>query len=259
MSKVIKNTQTPSADHRQAKVISLRNISGQNSETSDSIPAENQQIKLERDKVLKDAQAEAEQMLESAKAEAAKMKEEVASLRASWDQEKEVLQQEAYQQAYLKGLAEGREQGIEEYRQYIDQAAQIISKAKNDYYQHVEKSENVILELGLRTAEKIIGRTLDEDSSTFLDIIKRGIKEVRELPEVQIHVHPANYNLLSDNQEELESMFPVLRKLLIYPDDDLGRDECFIETGEGRVIVSVESQLREIKTKLVEILEGEDA
>lgn len=259
LSKVIKNTQAPSAYLRQAKVISLRNISGQSSESSEETPQENYQIKLERDKVLQDAREEASQLLETARAEASRLEEEVSSLIAGWEQEKEVLQQEAYQQAYLKGLEEGREKGIGEYRQYIDQAVEVISKAKADYHLHVEKAESVILELGMKTAEKIIGRTLDENPSAFLDIIKRGIKEVRELPEVQIHIHPSNYTLLSENQEELESMLPVLRKLLIYPDDDLNRGESFIETGEGRVIVSVDSQLREIKQKLVEILEGEDA
>jgi flagellar assembly protein FliH len=258
LSRVIKNSHASNAELRQAKVISLRNISGPPQTAGKEKEQENQQLKWEREKVLQEAQAEAEMLLESAREESRRMADETASQKAKWEQEKEVLQQEAYQQAYLEGLDEGREKGIDEYRHYINQAIEVISNAKDDYYKHIEKAETVILELGMRTAEKIIGRIINEDPSTFLDIIKRGIKEVRELPEVQIHVHPANYRLLSDNQEELESMFPVLRKLLIFPNDELGRDECFIETGEGRVIVSVDSQLREIKNKLVEILEGED-
>jgi flagellar assembly protein FliH len=258
LSKIIKNTQASGPTHRQAKVISLKNVLEPVSVGVEDKAQENRQLKLEREKVIQDARAEAEDLLESAKTEAKRIEEEIAALKAEWEQEKETLQQEAYQQAYLQGLDEGREMGIEEYRQYINQAVQVISHAKDDYYKHIEKAESVILELGMKAAEKIIGRTLNEDPSIFLDIIKRGIKEVRELPEVQIHVHPGSYKMLSDNQEELESMFPVLRKLLIYPDDELGQEECFIETGEGRVIVSIDSQLREIKDKLAEILEGED-
>ncbi|WP_421384585.1 flagellar assembly protein FliH [Bacillus salacetis] len=258
MSKVIKNVPASDAQHRQAKIISLRNISGPSDVEGKDNDQDNQQLNREREKVLQEAQAEAERLLESARAEARRLEDETASLKAKWEQEKEILQQEAYQQAYLQGLDDGREKGIDEYRHYISQAVEIISNAKDDYYNHIEKAESVILELGMQTAQKIIGRTLDEDPAVFLDVIKRAIKEVRELPEVQIHVHPANYSLLNDNQEELESMFPVLRKLLIYPDDGLGKDDCFIETGEGRVIVSIDAQLREIKNKLVEILEGED-
>jgi flagellar assembly protein FliH len=256
LSKVIKNMQAFTSQNRQAKVISLRNIHGSSEESGEVNFPESQGAQPNRENILRDAEAEAERILESARTEAKRQEDEAAALKSSWAQEKELLQQEAYQEAYLQGLDEGRGKGMEEYRLHINEAVEVLSRAKDDYYAHIEKAERVILELGMETAEKIIGRALDENPSVFLDIIKRAIKEVKELPEVQIHVHPVHYPLLSENLEELESMFPVLRRLLIYPNEDLGNEECFIETGEGRVIVNVDTQLKEIKTKLVEILEG---
>jgi flagellar assembly protein FliH len=257
LSKVIKNIQASQSQQRQARVISVRNVSGAAADENEENFAENHKFSIERENILQEAIAEGERILNSAKAESQRIEEEVSNLRLEWEKEKDILQQQAYQQAYEQGLAEGREMGLEEYKQHIAQAKEIISKAKEDYFLHVEKAENVILELGMQTAERILGRTIAEVPKAFLDIVKRGIKEVRDLPVVQIHIHPSRYDLLSENLEELEAMFPVLQKLLIYPDDELDMEECFIETGEGRVIVSVDSQLREIKNKLVEILEGE--
>ncbi|TYR77527.1 flagellar assembly protein FliH [Rossellomorea vietnamensis] len=257
LSKVIKYAGVTDSQSRKAKVISVRNILGTHTEEFDGDIQEKQIGLLEREKLIEAANGEAQLILKSARDEAKRMEEEVSSLRSHWEQEKELLQQEAYEQAFLQGLDEGRQNGLQEFKHQISEARGVITNAKDDYYLHIAKAERVILELGMKTAERVIGRKLEEDPEIFLDIVKRGIKEVRDLPEVQVHVHPSNYKLLSGNQEEIESLFPVLRKLLLYPDDELSQHECFIETGEGRVIVSVDSQLREIKNKLVEILEGE--
>ncbi|WP_456271547.1 flagellar assembly protein FliH [Bacillus sp. AK031] len=258
MSKVIKNFQAPQTPQRQARVIAVRNVLEAAVSETEENPAVTHQLLRERESILQEAQAKAERMLNSAKEESQRMEEKASNLKLEWEKEKESLQQEAYQQAFEQGMAEGQKMGREEYKQHITQAQEVISKAQEDYFLHIEKAENVILELGMRTAERILGRVIAESPSAFLDIVKRGIKEVRDLPEVQIHIHPSRYDLLSENLEELESMFPILQKLLIYPDDALSAEECFIETGEGRVIVSIDSQLREIKDKLVEILEGEN-
>jgi flagellar assembly protein FliH len=257
LSKVIKSIKTSHNQQRQARVIAVRNVSGASADAKEDISQVSHQLLMEKENILQQAQLEADRLLMSAKAETERVEEEVSNLRINWEKEKEILQQDAYQQAYEQGLVEGREIGREEYKQHISHAKEVISKVQEDYLLHIEKAENVILELGMQTAERIMGTVIDENPSAFLDIVKRGIKEVRDFPVVQIHIHPSRYGLLNENLEELESMLPVLQKLLIFPDDELGLEECFIETDEGRVIVSVDSQLREVKNKLVEILEGE--
>ncbi|WP_240628496.1 flagellar assembly protein FliH [Bacillus salacetis] len=254
---MIKNLQASSRQNRQSKIIAVRNVLQSSGASGGKELQESRTLmQSERQEILRDAHAEAEKLMESARIKAERIEDEVSSQRLKWEQEKEMLQQEAYQQAYQHGLEEGRANGLEEYREQISQAVQAVSFAKENYYKQIEKAESVILELGMKTAEKILGTNLDGDPNVFLGLIKRAIKEVKEYPEVQVHVHPSHYTMLCENQEELEAMFPVLRQLLIFPDDELGREECFIETGEGRVIVSVDVQLKEIKNKLIEILEG---
>ena len=43
----------------------------------------------------------------------------------------------------------------------------------------------------------------------------------------------------------------------IYPDDELEETSCIIESENGRIDASVDSQLEEIKIKLFEMLESE--
>ena len=44
----------------------------------------------------------------------------------------------------------------------IDFAKRVVESSKEDYKQHIESSESVILDLQLNVAEKIIGSKLEE-------------------------------------------------------------------------------------------------
>jgi flagellar assembly protein FliH len=53
------------------------------------------------------------------------------------------------------------------------------------------------------------------------------------------------------------AIFPKDTELYIFPDDELEESSCIIESENGRMDASVDSQLQEIKVKLTELLEGE--
>ena len=203
------------------------------------------------------AEEEAEALVSKAKQHAEAISLEIRQERERWEEERAILAEQAQKEGYQQGVEDGLQKGYGEAKDEIAFAKEIVEASKKDYQEHIESSEAVILELALNVAGKIINQKLEEDEGTFLSIVKRAIKETRDNREVQLHIHPSRYPFLLSNKEELMSIFPKDTDLYIYPDEALQENSCLIESENGRIDASVDSQLAEIKAKLTEMLEGE--
>lgn len=207
---------------------------------------------------LKQANAQADLIVTQAHEQAEAILLDVHQAKEKWEvEEKPMYIEQAQKEGYQQGIEDGMQQGYHEMSESIAYAQEIIDLAKREYGIKLEAAEPVILELAIKVAEKIIGLELTEDNLTFLSIVKRAIKEARESREVQLHVHPIQYPFILSQKEELLSIFPKNTDFYIYPNDDLLESSCIIESENGRIDASVDSQLQEIKVKLIELLEGE--
>ncbi len=255
LSKIIKSHWTvPSFD--DAKMISIKSIS---KDDPDELTVEKtiDQVREEQNQLVKASQEEADRIIQEAQRYQEEIFKKINEEQQLWIEEQQRLKEQAFEEGYQAGIEAGRQQGYAEMQENIQVAQSIVETMKTEFDKHLEKAERVILELGITSAEKILGELLTEEPERFLPIVKRGLKEVRELPEVQIHIHPSNFQLLQSNKEELESIFPAVVQCYIYPNDELQPTDCYIESNQGRVMVSVDSQLKELKVKLEEMLEGD--
>ena len=206
---------------------------------------------------VEQARTEAASIIEAARAEAAAVFQDIEQARTEWEQtEKPELVQEAAAKGYEEGLKQGRMDGRNEYKEAIGEAVQVIDAAKEDYGRHLENAEQTILDLSIAVAEKILGKTIEEDGS-FLALVKRAVKEAREYKEVQLHVHPDQYPEVLAHKDELYALFPKDVDFYVYPDTDLNPYNCFIDSANGKIDAAIDSQLTEIKAKLAALLEGE--
>lgn len=213
---------------------------------------------LERDRMLKDAKRQIE--MEKAGLEQMRQmaQEDITSMQAAWEQEKTALQQQAYEEGFQVGYEEGRGKSISEMSESVKAANKVTARSKENAQKYLDEQERVILEIGLKTAQRILGKILEEDDEAFLSIVKRGLKEAREMKEVKLYVPVSHFDLVSSNRAELAAIFPPDIPFLIFANDDFDNDDCIIETNQGRVVVSVDEQLNELKEQLVEMLESGD-
>ena len=207
--------------------------------------------------IIANAQREAEEIILGARQEAELIRQQLDEQIQTFEMDKQRIAAEAHESGFAAGLEEGREKGYMQYHEVIQSARAVVDSAKKDYRTHVESSEREILEIGIKVAQKILGKTMEENEEDFLNIVRRALKEARENQEVQLHVHPIHYDFLLTNKEELKMLFPKEVDLFIYPDDELAESSCIIESINGRIDASIDSQLEEIKRKLIEMLEGE--
>ncbi|MFO1445906.1 flagellar assembly protein FliH [Bacillus sp. Bva_UNVM-123] len=253
LSKVIKS-QWAESSLNEKKIISIKVFEHLKDEIIEVEPVENE---IDIENVLREAELQAETIISKARQEAASLQQQLDEQRQAFQFEKEAIAEQAREEGYSAGFHEGQQKGYFEYQEIIQSAKQVVYSSKLDYEKHIESSEREILKLGLIVAEKILGKKLADHNEEFLSIVKRALKEARDYQEVQLHVHPVHYDLLLANKDELVMLFPKEVRFYIYPNDELNESSCFIESENGRIDASIDSQLEEIKRKLFELLEGE--
>lgn len=254
LSRLIKSSW-PVPEQKENKIISIKSFKVDVEETEEPIYSTN--YAAEREEILKEAQKEAEIIIAEAKAYKEMVESQLQQEKLNWEQEVVILSNQAQESGYEAGLQEGRMQGYNEVGGLIEEAKQVVAASKEDYYRKIESSEQTILDIGLKVAEKILDSHLEEKPEYFLSVVKRALKEAREYREIQLHIHPSYYEFLLAEKEDLLQIFPKETELYIYPDADLSEHSCIIESANGRIDATVDGQLKEMKEKLIEMLESE--
>ncbi|MCM3386750.1 flagellar assembly protein FliH [Ureibacillus chungkukjangi] len=260
MSRIIRSNNAIQKKQEQVK-IQVRNLfkvdfEGEGNFQEPTLTME--EINAERDQILSIAKMEIEAQKQEFERYRQEQIENIDHLRKMWEEEKLVLEQNAYDQGFQQGYEEGMKKAQVDMQESYSLANKIIDDSRSMAQSYIEEQERVILELAISASERIIGTSLDRDDEVFLSIIKRGVKEAREMKEVKIYVSPRYHQLVSQHREELVEMFPTDVPLLVFVDEELNETECYIETNHGRIVVSVDEQLSELRIKLNEILDSKE-
>lgn len=266
MSRVIKSPYTQTEEGKK-RVIQLKPLGGELqyfddrynlSEEAEEKTVDLREVEAKADEIIRNAEKEAISILRDAENKLQEIMHQIEVEKQNWDIEKEHWIETAKQDGYTKGFEVGRQDGVHEFKTLINTAKETVLLSKQDYLKNVEQSEATVLHLGLKAAEKIIGFTLELNEDIFLNLVKQVVKEVKDHQDVQIHVHPKYYSLLLSQKEEIKAYFNnPTTEIYIFPDDDLKETDCIIESSFGRIDASIDSQLNELKLKLLQILEGE--
>ncbi|MFD2443521.1 flagellar assembly protein FliH [Bacillus sp. CGMCC 1.16607] len=235
------------------KVISIRMIPSIDIE-NDII--EEQPAGKSMEEILADVQLEAEAIKRHAIEEAENIRFQIEQDKLFWEEEKQRLIIAAQNDGFEQGLLQGRDQGLTEYQELIQSAHEVVVASKNEYQKQVESADQTILNIAMSVAEKILNKKL-EDQEQFFPIVKRALIEAKNYREIQLHIHPTHYGFLLSHKDELMGLFPRETDFYLYPNDSLTEWSCVIESSNGRIDASVDSQLIEIKKKLQEMMESE--
>ncbi|HEY9578153.1 MAG TPA: flagellar assembly protein FliH [Pseudobacillus sp.] len=220
----------------------------------------NQTVYFEEDKkkIIEEAEAAARNIIAQAEQRRQEIEQEIESEKQSWEAEKQSLAEQAYGEGFHVGQEQGHKAGYDDYIGLIETAKETVECSKKEYEINVQRSEKLVLDIAIKSAEKIVNQKLQEDEQVFLGMIKQALKDMPDQKELQIHVHPAHYSLVVSQKEEIDAMFPIDTLCYIYPNEKLEEDGCYIETSHGRIEVGLDSQLQQLRKQLFELLEGEE-
>ncbi|APH05259.1 flagellar assembly protein FliH [Bacillus weihaiensis] len=205
--------------------------------------------------LIDQAKIEADAILQEAHAQKDKILREIESHQLAWVNERQQQVEEARQEGYAEGVELGRQHAISQYEGLIQETQRIIELSKEDYQERIQSAENEILLLSTRIAEKILQVTLEENKENFLPFIKKGLNEVKEYEHIKIHVNPSYYEYLLSRKEELQVLMTNQKDIYIYPNAELSEHGCMIESEFGRIDVSIDTQLEQLKKQLLDLVD----
>lgn len=183
---------------------------------------------------------------------------EIEALKQSWENEKIILQQQAYDEGFAQGYEDGNLKIQADMEQSLKTANATMILAEENAQKYIASQESVVLDLALTSAEHILNAVLDREEEQFISIIKRALKETREMKEVKLYVSPKYHEVVTKSYDEFIEMFPVNVPFMIFVNEDLHDHESYIETNHGRIVVSLDEQLQELRIQLNELLDSKE-
>lgn len=263
LSRIIRSIQAQSTEAEQGVKIEIKDFFQPTAFQTDAQAGELENLTLENIQAEREMYlTEARQQIEFERQQLEQYRDEqlqaIEQLKQIWQEEKLMLEQQAHEEGFAAGYEEGIQKANAAMEQSLTMANETITQAQQNAKKYIDDQEFVVLELALTAAERIIGVALERDNELFTEIVKRGLKEAREMKEIKVYVAPAYYQLITKNYDELAEMFPPDVPLLFFVNEDLNSTESYIETNHGRIVVSIDEQLNELRLKLNEILTSKD-
>ena len=180
--------------------------------------------------------------------------QEIQAAKDQWLTEKQQLIEKTKKTAFEEGFKEGQDHGLRSIAEQLDQADQIVETARTEFSKILEQSDATILTLSTKIASKIINRELSENSG-FIELVKAAIQEVNDQPSIKIYTSADDYQVVTDQHEQLLTLLDPEVVLTIHPLATLNKGDCIIKTPYSKLDVSVDQQLSKIKTRLFEVME----
>lgn len=247
-------------DDQLTKTIEVRSFSfGTELGETEELPTLSAQAILdEQAKVRKQLQLERAQVNEELQQQREQLELEIQAAREAWLKEKEIIQQQAYEAGFAQGYEEGNLKIQSDLHVKIAEVNENVAHGISNGEAYLQSQEQVILELAIESANRIVGRQVSSDPEVFIDIIKRALVEARDAEFIKIYVTSEYYAFITSKREELMTLLPPNLLFTIFIDEKLHGTESYLESNHGRMIISIDSQLKELKKSLLEIMESVD-
>ena len=203
---------------------------------------------------IEQVKQELEMLQEKRRTILAETEAQIQQEKAKWQQEKEKLVQEAKKEGFEAGFLEGEKRSLNQYEAKIAEVNRLVDLVKIDYQKTLERTEDVIIDLAIHTAEKILSQKLSERPDEFIHIVKEALKEINDQSVVSIYLHPSNYEIVLTQKQELKRLIGNDTKLSLYINEELKEGSCIIEHPFGQIDASVDTQLEAIRNALKEFI-----
>ncbi|WP_291964886.1 FliH/SctL family protein [Caloramator sp.] len=167
----------------------------------------------------------------------------------------EEAKEEGYKEGLTKGYNDGYNKAILEAK---EEAYKIIEKA-NKYLEgiytevngYVEKSKDDIINLAVEIAKEVLKSELSISSEAIINCAQKALSKVKQKSNIILKTSINDYKILKLRQEELEQFIDSSSALIIVADSNLQNGDIYLETNNGIIDATVETQLKTILNKLL--------
>lgn len=216
--------------------------------------------------IISDAEETAQNMLRQAAEQAEEAKQRAQQEIEQWWEQKRAeadalfqqIKEQAANEGYIAGQAEGKSQAYEEETSAIAEAKRILEQAYLEKERILAEAEPFLVELSMEVAKKVIASELEQRPEQVLEMAKKVLRRSRVHGNIAICVNHQYFEQVQEQRAQLLALLDGQAELAIYPDYTVQDGGCVIRTQMGSVDARVDTQLEEIKRALLEIAQGSD-
>lgn len=256
MSKILKVHHTCLQDGRiiRPEPLTLLSFSLETEHSEEKAPIPDPQMSLKR------VQTEAEQMLKNAQEEAEQIRqraqEERKRVLAEAKEQARFCEEEAKKRGFEAGYQEGMAAAQKECADTLAQARKVIMDAHREKVRILQSSEQLLVNLALAVAEKIMHRACQEGSTFILSVVREAIRQVEDAKRVEIRVHPSELPLLKKHMKEIAQDGGLIQECVVHADPQIQPGGCVVQTEKGNVDARLDTQLQALRQALQEAAEA---
>lgn len=175
---------------------------------------------------------QASEVLESTLADAEKYRIEIT-------QECEEIKEHAFKEGY--------EAGFKEWAEHLVQ----LEKEIEGIHDEIRK---MVVPVAVKAARKMVGRELELNEETIVDIVLANIKGVAQHKKIVIYVNKNDYEVVEKSKGRIKESFEDLQSLSVRPRDDVEPGGCIIETEIGIINAQMEHRWRVLEQAFEKLL-----
>ena len=158
-------------------------------------------------------------------------------------EEAEIIKKSAFEEGYNKGL-ENAKDDIETLRKDIVG----FMKAPKEVFEYIAPD---ILEISVDIAKKIIKKEVESDPQVLINTIVDVLKTVsKSEPKINIRVKPQAVQFIKDTLPNITYQYGIEANINIVADPSIEEGGCVLQTNNGIVDASIDTQLEIIKKAL---------
>ncbi len=162
--------------------------------------------------------------------------EEAEQIRAEALREAEQLREQARRQGYEDGIAR------------LNELALSFQETQSHLF---EESRSELIRLGVRVAEKILGRELEVNEAALTDLVIRAIRGIRHERRIQIRVAPEDLERVRAGHPRLIEEVGAGKEIEFREDPTIKTGGCIVETDLGIIDARLDTQLRVLERALL--------
>src|SRR5574344_549101 len=153
------------------------------------------------------------------------------------------IKEAAYQEGYALG--------VEKAQADMEQFKNCLNNFLGSEERVFEAIAPDIIEISLEVAKKIIKHEVQTDPQIVIDTVMDIMKNIpKNEPKITLKVNSAQLQFVKDNLPQQLTLLGVESKLSILSDDNVSEGSCILQTNNGVVDASIESQLDIVQTAL---------
>lgn len=174
----------------------------------------------------------AEEMLKKVKEDASLYIQEVT-------QESEQIKEQAEKVGFEAGFTQWAEK-IHELEKEIQRVHDEVNK--------------IVVPVALQAAKKIVGREMEMNKETVVDIVANNLKAVAQHKKIKIFVNKEDFSILEKEKDKLRQLFEHLESFSLATREGLNRGECEILTEGGIINVRFEDKWKILEEALSSLM-----